>query len=140
MLVSFKLVGGGSYTTLFDETAGAQLLEEFAPDFAAKVQEEDLAGSISQFRNPIGNVKASHNLKFNQVYTTTDLALQSIRTFGSTLIGPGIKFHLQVAQGGEVQFYPNCAVSSYKPTWRGISVDHAFRLTSDTVTGSAPTT
>lgn len=137
MIVSYALTSGGGYVVLFDESAGAQLLEDFSPDFSARVDAQDLAGSTSKFRNPLGNVAQSMQLKFNQQYASKALCVASIRSMAA-LMGFGILFHLQVTQDGEVQYYPNCVCTKYKPKLGGISADHILQVEGDGVTSIAP--
>lgn len=137
MIVSYALTSGGGYVVLFDESAGAQLLEDFSPDFAARVDEQDLPGSNGKFRNPLGNIIQSMQLKFNQQYANKAACVASIRSMAA-LMGFGVIFHLQVVQDAEVQYYPNCVCTKYKPKLGGISADHILQVQGDTVTSTAP--
>lgn len=135
MKLSYK-IPGGSYTVLFDESAGATLLAEFTPGFKSITQQEPLAGSTNQFRTARSNLTVDHPLMFNQEYASRALSLASVRTFAALL---NTKVHLKVEQDAEVQYYPNAIAASYQPRLMGVSADHALQFTSDTVTTVDPT-
>ena len=150
MKVSYKLVGVGGYTTLFDLSAapvspvkGRPVLREFAPAFTPGIQAEPLAGGPSQFREPRSNVACRLVLSFNIEYVSAQAALASIRQFADVASASrllDVKLHLKVEEGGEVDYYPNAAVSNYAAALMSVSCDHAFDFSSDNVTLTAPTT
>jgi hypothetical protein len=135
MKVSYKLVTGGGYIPLADETTGAAIPSEFNPSFSLQAQEDQLWSSESEFRQPKGNIKCVYPLTFNQQYASRGAAIGAVRLMAALL---NQKLHLQVQEGTEVQYYPNAMILDYRPKASGCSIDHVLVFNSDNVTDIAP--
>lgn len=135
MKISYRLVSGGGYTTLCDETAGAAIQSEFQPSFNVQVQEDMLWNGPSEYRQARGNVKCVLPIVFNQAYSSRANSIAAVRTMAGLL---NVKLHLQVTEGGEIQYYPNAVAMDYRYKAGGVSADHSFTFNADNVTNTAP--
>ena len=140
MVISYKTVGGSSYTSWID-TSNGDTIEPWEPSYSAKPQIEELAQNFGQgssvFTYTLGNIKCSLPLKSVCVtYASLDAALAASRTVPTTFLNNYI--HLQVTQGTETQYFPYAVCTSFKCNVQGASVVYDVELTSRMVQSSAP--
>lgn len=136
MKISYKVIGGGGYTTLINTGDGSAILSEFPPAFTPQVQTEQLAQSAASFRTPRGNISVTTPLNWNLAYATPAAAIQAILDVSSALLNA--KFHLQIQEGTTTWYLPNAVVSDFRPVPKGASVDFSATFVSDAATASAP--
>ncbi len=136
MKVSYQLVSGGAYVTLFDDSLGDDsVLEDFPPHFRSLNQHRPMFQSDAEFRSNLGNTVVTFPLKFYQTYDSRAHCLASVRTFAAL---KDQKMHLKLEQDSEVQYYPNALAEDYSFAFAGFGASHAFNFSSDSVTVTAP--
>jgi hypothetical protein len=135
MLVHYKLVSGGSYTLLFDESAG-DANEKFAPSFRDAVQSFAGYGAASLPKLALSNTVCSLAFRWSQNYATADLAATGIYTLRSTF--KGVPVHLRVTVGAVYLYFPNAMMSASSHDQHGREVLHQMNFETDDVTTTAP--
>jgi hypothetical protein len=144
MKINYKLVSGGGYLPLADDTSlstvtppankGQAINMDFKPSFKPAVQQDMLFRSQAAFRVNRGNIVLSIPLTVTVEYSTLASALASIRAFAGLL---DQVMHLQVIQDTETQYYPNALLQAYDAEPSGASIVHRFLFASDNVTDTA---
>lgn len=135
MEISYKAVGGSSYTSLGSEATRAALVELFAPSFAPLSQVEPLAGATNSAKFARQNTDTDLTAVISIPYSTKADALAAIKTLFDAL---AVKNHLKVVEGATTHYYPNAVLKRYTPTLRGVTVSHNFSWSTDVVTATAP--
>ena len=135
MLVKYKLVSGGSYTLLFDESAG-DANEKFAPSFRDVVMKPGGYGAGSAPKIPLANTDGSLPFRWSQNYATADAAAASIATLRATF--KGVPVHLQVTVGATVLYFPNANIAGSSHEQKGREMLHNFNFDTDDVQTTAP--
>ena len=135
MLVKYKLVSGGSYALLFDESAG-DASEKFAPSFRDAVQKVQGYGAASETRVPMSNTAGQLPLKWSSNYATADGATAAIATLRTTF--KGVPVHLQVINGSTTVYFPNAVLSSSSHDQHGRECLHTMTFETDDITTTAP--
>jgi len=137
--VSYKIIGQASWVTLFDQSQGATVV---MPDFKGSVKwlchVAEGFGAASESVTPEGNATATLPWRFGQSYSTPAAAVAAVRLLATAL--GGSKFHLQVVQDGETQYWPNGSVESYEFEVNNCYVFHSFQFRTEFVTKTQPTT
>ena len=144
MKVSIKILSTTSWQLIYDETSSrSDVVPEFAPATRYLNSVVPGFGAESTSIVPEGNALVSLSLTFYVTYgssgshTVLQSALASIRQMDALLGGK--KFHLQIVQDGEVQYYPNATVDNYHPSWMGATVRHQFSFRAGRLTNTEPT-
>ncbi len=135
MEISYKAVGGSSYTSLGSEATRAALVELFAPSFAPLNQIEPLAGGTNSAKFARANTGVDLSAIISIPYSTKADALAAIKTLYDAF---AVKSHLKVVEGGTTHYYPNAVLQRYTPTLRGVTVSHNLSWSTDVVTSTAP--
>lgn len=138
MQVYYKLVSGGSYSLLFDESAG-DANEEFAPTFRDAVDKHPGYGAASAWRSAMSNTECTIAFRWNSSYSTAALAKDAHRSLRATF--KGVPVHLKIISGtgtGSTSYFPNAVMESSGYKLRNISVDHHFTFSADDETTTAP--
>lgn len=135
MLVKYKLVSGGSYTLLFDESAG-DANEKFAPSFRDTVQKVAGYGAANQTKVPLSNTDGQLPLRWSSNYSSADNALLAIAALRSAFKGTSV--HLQVTVGTAVVYFPNASLASSAHDQHGCEVLHTLTFDTDDITTTAP--
>ena len=136
MLVKYKIVGAGSWETLFDDSQGGGTLNvsfsdilNLSPGFGA--------GSVGVL--PEANCSCSVTIsQMTVIYASETAASAEKRAMRTALRGQ--KLHLKIGVGTDVEFYPNGALKSMSVLQRGQSVDYNLSFQTEDVTATAPTT
>ena len=137
MTVSYQIVGTVVWVTLFDQSKGAStLMPTFKPEFTFLVQTAPGFGATSQSITPQSNVLVRCQFTFQIIYASLQLAVASVRLLRNALGGK--RFHLQVNQDGETQYYLNGTVESFSPDVSGAAVDHVFVFKTQDIQAAAP--
>lgn len=135
MIVNYKIVGGSSYTLLFNEAAG-DANEKFAPSFRDAVQKVPGYGAANQIKVPLSNTDGEVTFNWKSNYSTPDAALAAINTLRGTF--KGVQVHLQIIQGATTLYLPNAVLSASSHDPRGIAVMHQLTFATDDITSTAP--
>jgi hypothetical protein len=135
MLVKYKPVSGGSYTLLFDESAGDGN-EKFAPQFNDTVFKPGGYGAASAPKIPLANTDGQITFKWNANYTTETLAAAAIPALRA--IFKGIPVHLQCTIGTTILYFPNANMRGSAHDQNGREVVHQITFETDDVTTTAP--
>ena len=135
MLVKYKPVSGGSYTLLFDESAG-DANEKFAPSFSDTVFKPGGYGAASTPKVPLMNTDGKLAFRWSQNYASADAAAAGIPTLRAAF--KGIPVHLQVTVGATVLYFPNANLSGSSHDQHGREVLHQMNFETDDVTTTAP--
>ena len=137
MRVSYKISGSETWVTLFDQAQGAKVvMPEFKGSVKFAVMTSQGFGAQSQSITPMGNALTNLPWKFGIGYDSFQLAKGSIRQMA--LLGSQ-RFHLQVTQDGDTDFYPNATATSYDFEQTGSFVWHTFVFEAQLVTATQPT-
>lgn len=136
MKISYS-TGHTTYTALGDESDRSALVESFAPEFEAQMQETPLARATTPKLNNRGNVACSLALTITITYATRDAALAAVATLAGAF---SASVHLKVEQGSTVHYYPNAVLRRFKPVLTGVSIRHEIAWRTQIVTATAPTT
>ena len=135
MEISYKAVGGSSYTSLGSEASRAALVELFAPAFAPLNQVAPLAGGTNSAKFARNNVSLDLAVVVTIPYSTKADALTAIKTLYDAF---AVKSHLKVVEGATTHYYPNAVLQRYNPVLRGVTVSHNLNWSTDALTTSAP--
>ncbi len=135
MLVKYKPVSGGSYTLLFDESAG-DANEKFNPSFRDVIMKPGGYGAGSAPKVPLANTDGQVTFRWSQNYASADAAFASIATLRATF--KGIPVHLQVTVGTTVLYLPNANMSGSTHDPHGKEILHQFSFDTDDITSTAP--
>ena len=138
MKISYKAVGGSTYTTLVDESAGG-VVADWKPKGTISVQRDPLAvttgATNSTFRQPMGNVTQTLPLVIQIFYGDRGAALAGIQTLTAALLT--VKNHLQVTEPtgtATTLYYPNAVCTGLDADLNGSTVQYRINFESDLVT------
>ena len=135
MLVKYKIIPSGSYTLLFDESAG-DANEKFAPAFKDNVMTAPGYGSSSVTKLALANTQCQIPFRWSQNYATADAAATGIYTLRNLF--KGVPVHLQVTVGATILYFPNALLSSSNHDQHGREVLHTLQFETDDLTTTAP--
>jgi hypothetical protein len=135
MLVYYKLVSGGSYILLFDESAG-DANEKFNPSFRDTIMKLAGYGAANMTKVPLANTDGQVSFRFSKNYATADAATTGIVTLRSTF--KGISVHLKVVTGATTVYFPNAQLSGSSHDQSGREVLHEMSFDTDDITTTAP--
>ena len=135
MLVKYKLVSGGTYTQLFNESSG-DANEDFAPAFRDQVPKFGGYGAPSETRVPLSNTAGNTTFKWSSNYSTADAAAAAIATLRSTF--KGVPVHLQITVGVTVLYLPNAVLNASTHKQKGIECWHQLTFDHDDIQTTAP--
>jgi hypothetical protein len=138
MKISYKAVGGSTYTTLVDESAGGVVVD-WKPKGAIAVQRDPLAvpaGSVnSAFRQPMGNAIQTLPVVIQIFYGDRGAALAGIQTLTAAFLTA--KNHLQVSEPTGTTttlYYPNAVCTGLDADLNGSTVQFKINFEADLVT------
>jgi hypothetical protein len=142
MKISYQAVGGSTYTTLVDESAGGVVVD-WKPKGTVTIQRDALAvptgSASSQFRQPMGNVTQTLPLVLQVFYADRGAALAAIQVVTAALLTA--KNHLQVSEPtgtATTLYYPNAVCTSLDADLNGSTVQYRLNFETDLVTTTAP--
>ena len=142
MKISYKTIGGSSYTTLVDESTGG-VVADWTPKGAIAIQRDPLAvptgASNSTFRQPMGNVTQTLPIVIQVFYLDRGAALAAIQTLTTALLTS--KNHLQINEPtgtATMLYYPNAVCTSLDADLNGSTVQYRLNFETDLVTTTAP--
>ena len=130
MLVKYQPGSGGSWTLLFDESAG-DANEKFSPSFHDQVQIVSGYGAPNSIKVPLANTQGQLPLKWSSNYASADAALTSIKTLRTTF--KGVAVNLEVIQGAITTFFNNATLASSSHDLRGKECMHALTFNTDDI-------
>ena len=134
MLVKYK-IPGGSYTLLFDESAG-DANEKFAPSFRDAISKAAGYGAGNTTKIPLANTDGQISFRWSSAYASADVAAAYIYTLRSTF--KGILVHLQITVGTTVLYMPNAILSASSHDQKNLEVMHSLTFETDDITTTAP--
>ena len=135
MLVYYKLVSGGSYILLFDESAG-DANDKFNPSFRDEVMKLAGYGAANMTKVPLANTDGQVSFRYSKNYASADAALTGIATLRSTF--KGVSVHLKVVVGAATVYFPNAQISGSQHDLSGREVMHQLNFDTDDITTTAP--
>ena len=135
MLVNYKPVSGGSYTLLFDESAG-DANEQFAPSFRDSLYKPGGYGAASAPKIPLANTEGQVAFKWSSNYASAAVGAAAIATLRAAL--KGVPVHLQVTVGATVLYFPNANLTASSHNQKSREVLHSLTFETDDVTTTAP--
>lgn len=135
MTVNYKLVSGGSYTLLLNESAGDSL-DKFAPSFEDKIYDSGGYGAANANKVAMSNTVGQTVFKWSSNYASAAAALAAINTLRTTF--KGVPVHLQVIQDTTTLYLPNAVLNSSNHDPRGKECLHSLTFKHDDITSTAP--
>jgi hypothetical protein len=143
MKISYKAVGGSSYTVLCDDSLGTNVVQDWKPKAAIYVQRDPLAvtagAANSAFRQPMGNVTQTVPMVLSITYADRGAALAATQALTAALLTA--KNHLQVNEPtgtATTLYYPNAVCTSLDADLTGVTVQYRMNFETDMVTTAAP--
>lgn len=140
MKIEYKVVGGSTWVTLMDVTAG-DTIEPWEPSYGTHARVEELASNVAQgasvFTGVLGNIRCDLPLRqMCKTYSTLAACLAASRTIPATFMNAQV--HLKVTEGSEVQYFPYAVCSKCKPNVQGASLILDMDLITAMVTATDP--
>ena len=134
MKLSYRITVSQTWTTIFDTSVG-DTSKAFKPSFKDAIMTTQGFGALSESIIPLANTLVTLPIACLRLYNSRQEALAGIRALRSL---KGQRFHLQVTESGEQQYYPNAGLESMSANLNGQAVDYDFVFQTQDLTQIPP--